>query len=150
MRIGAFVLGGLVGAAAVIYLSDKKNRSMMLNMFSSPADSLGKMFGKPAGKAADTVMNMLEFGTGMGKSRAGASTAGAASGAGGSANAQGTTGAAGRTGAAATGTAGANTAAASGQDSLAQVEKIVNADPELKRTVNEILTDSGKAGAQLQ
>jgi hypothetical protein len=124
MRIGTFLLGGLVGAAAVVYFTDKKNRSMMFSAISSPTDSLNKLFGKSKEKAFESMM-----GGSMGQ------TATAATGSTKSGTTVGTS---------------ASSATASGKDGLAQVEKIVNEDPQLKRTVNEILSDNNKAAATLQ
>lgn len=45
MRIGAFMLGGIAGAAAVIYLN-RKSKSMMLSAFSSSSESMGKVVDK--------------------------------------------------------------------------------------------------------
>ncbi|UJF31167.1 hypothetical protein [Paenibacillus hexagrammi] len=52
MRIGTFLLGGLAGAAAVIYLN-RKSKSMMLSAFSSSSESMGKVMDK----AKDTFTN---------------------------------------------------------------------------------------------
>ncbi|MFC5448052.1 hypothetical protein [Paenibacillus aestuarii] len=45
MKIGAFLLGGIAGAAAVIYLN-RKSKNMMLSAFSSSSDSMGKAMDK--------------------------------------------------------------------------------------------------------
>jgi hypothetical protein len=50
MRIGTFLLGGIAGAAAVIYLN-RKSKSMLFSAFSSSSDSMGKM----VNKAKDTM-----------------------------------------------------------------------------------------------
>ncbi|MNI25928.1 hypothetical protein D3C73_796070 [compost metagenome] len=42
MRIGTFLLGGIAGAAAVIYLNRKSN-SMLLSAFSSSSDSMNQV-----------------------------------------------------------------------------------------------------------
>lgn len=47
MRFGSFIMGGVVGAAAVMYLSRNKN-SMMFSSFTS--DSMGKVVNKAMGK----------------------------------------------------------------------------------------------------
>ncbi|PZE21973.1 hypothetical protein [Paenibacillus xerothermodurans] len=56
MRLGAFLFGGLLGAAAVIYLNNK-NRSMILEMMSSNNQSLGGMMNKAQNNIADTMGN---------------------------------------------------------------------------------------------
>jgi hypothetical protein len=143
MRIGMFLLGGLVGAAAAIYLSDKKNRTMLVNAMSSQAGPLGNMLSQTTSKATNAVMNAM--GMGAGKAN------GAAAGMNGANVSKSTTGTAEKTGTASmAGTAGKAAPAASGQNGTAQVAKMVNEDPELKRTVNEIMADNGKSGAQLQ
>jgi hypothetical protein len=45
MRVGAFLLGGIAGAAAVIYLN-RITKSMIFSAFSSSNDSMGKMMNK--------------------------------------------------------------------------------------------------------
>jgi uncharacterized membrane protein len=45
MRIGTFLLGGIAGAAAVVYLN-RKTKSMMFSAFNSSNDSMGKMMNK--------------------------------------------------------------------------------------------------------
>lgn len=112
MRLGTFVLGGILGAAAVVYLSDRKNRSMKFSALTSPIDSLGKMMG---GKM-DRAMNNFADQTKPMK----AATSGFTS------------------------NAVAATASTAGANGLEQVEKIVSEDPQLKQTVNEILSESGK------
>lgn len=121
MRLGTFVLGGLIGAAAVIYLSDRKNRSMKFSAFTSPIDTLGKMMG---GKKDFMDKAMNDFTNQVKPTNAASSGASQASAMGG--------------------------AAAFGTNGLAQVQKIVNEDPELKKTVNDILQDGGKASMNLQ
>jgi hypothetical protein len=118
MRLGTFVLGGLMGAAAVIYLSDRKNRSMKFSAFTSPVDTLGKMMGGTMGLINNFTDNNRQNKT-----------------------------------AAATGAPHATTsanAANMGTNGLTQVQKIVNEDPELKKTVNDILQDNGKSSMNLQ
>ncbi|MFC0214890.1 hypothetical protein ACFFK0_21000 [Paenibacillus chartarius] len=152
MRIGTFLLGGIVGAATVIYLSDKQNRSMMFQAIANP-DSLGKMLNKTKDKAMDTIMNAT-IGAGLG-GKSGSSASAFNSGAGASSSSPMSTttttsftSTAPRTNSASP--ASMNASSGSSQGGLDQVQNIVNQDPELKRTVNEILSDSGKTGATLQ
>ncbi|MEW9699024.1 hypothetical protein [Paenibacillus sp. SI8] len=49
MKIGTFLLGGIAGAAAVIYLN-RKSKSMMLSAFSSSSESVGKVMDKARDK----------------------------------------------------------------------------------------------------
>jgi len=46
MRIGTFLLGGVVGAAAVVYLNRKTGGSLLMSAFSSSGESVGKTVGK--------------------------------------------------------------------------------------------------------
>jgi hypothetical protein len=50
MKVGTFLLGGIAGAAAVIYLN-RKSKSMMMSAFSSSSESMGKVMDK----AKDTL-----------------------------------------------------------------------------------------------
>ncbi len=50
MRLGTFLLGGVAGAAAVIYLN-RKSKSMLFSAFSSSSDTMGKAMNK----AKDTM-----------------------------------------------------------------------------------------------
>lgn len=45
MKIGTFLLGGIAGAAAVIYLN-RKSKSMLFSAFSSSSESMGKVVDK--------------------------------------------------------------------------------------------------------
>ncbi|MCR8634431.1 hypothetical protein [Paenibacillus radicis (ex Xue et al. 2023)] len=45
MKLGSFLFGGLVGAAAVVYLNNK-SKSMLLSAFSSNNQSVGNMMDK--------------------------------------------------------------------------------------------------------
>jgi hypothetical protein len=52
MKLGTFMLGGIAGAAAVIYLN-RKSKSMLFSAFSSSSDSMGKV----VDKAKDTFVS---------------------------------------------------------------------------------------------
>ncbi|MDD9267606.1 hypothetical protein ACFPES_11280 [Paenibacillus sp. GCM10023248] len=52
MKIGAFLLGGIAGAAAVVYWN-RKSKSMLFSAFSSSSESMGKV----VDKAKDTFVN---------------------------------------------------------------------------------------------
>lgn len=58
MRIGTFLLGGIAGAAAVVYLN-RRSKSMLLSAFSSSSESMGKV----VDKAKDTWSNKSTGGT---------------------------------------------------------------------------------------
>ncbi|WP_248925390.1 hypothetical protein [Paenibacillus hamazuiensis] len=45
MRMGAFLLGGLVGAAAVVYFQQNR-KNLMMSTMSSTSDSIGKIVEK--------------------------------------------------------------------------------------------------------
>ncbi|TXK76563.1 hypothetical protein [Paenibacillus sp. N3.4] len=45
MKIGTFLLGGIAGAAAVVYLN-RKSKSMLFSAFSSSSESMGKVVDK--------------------------------------------------------------------------------------------------------
>ncbi|MFD0694867.1 hypothetical protein ACFQZT_12245 [Paenibacillus sp. GCM10027628] len=49
MKIGTFLLGGIAGAAAVIYLN-RKSKSLMLSAFSSSSESMGKVMDRAKDK----------------------------------------------------------------------------------------------------
>jgi Na+-transporting NADH:ubiquinone oxidoreductase subunit NqrC len=52
MKIGTFLLGGIAGAAAVVYLN-RKSKSMLFSAFSSSSESVGKA----VDKAKNTFVN---------------------------------------------------------------------------------------------
>ncbi|MGO4273754.1 hypothetical protein AB4Z22_28640 [Paenibacillus sp. TAF58] len=52
MKIGTFLLGGIAGAAAVIYLN-RKSKSLLFSAFSSSSESMGKV----VDKAKDSLVN---------------------------------------------------------------------------------------------
>ncbi|UQZ81956.1 hypothetical protein SK3146_01113 [Paenibacillus konkukensis] len=54
MKIGSFLLGGLVGAAAVMYFNNK-SKSMLFSAFSSNNQSLGQMTDKSKERRKDSV-----------------------------------------------------------------------------------------------
>lgn len=58
MKIGTFLLGGIAGAAAVVYLN-RKSKSMLLSAFSSSSESMGKV----VDKAKDSFVNKSAGGT---------------------------------------------------------------------------------------
>jgi uncharacterized membrane protein len=58
MRVGTFLLGGIAGAAAVVYLN-RKTKSMMFKAFNSSSSSMGKMMDK----AKDTFTNTASSNT---------------------------------------------------------------------------------------
>ncbi|MCY9664741.1 hypothetical protein M5X11_07200 [Paenibacillus alginolyticus] len=62
MKIGTFLLGGIAGAAAVIYLN-RKSKSMLFSAFSSSSESMGKV----VDKAKDSLVNK-SFGNSSAKS----------------------------------------------------------------------------------
>ncbi|SDN88252.1 hypothetical protein SAMN04487897_105256 [Paenibacillus sp. yr247] len=68
MKIGTFLLGGIAGAAAVIYLN-RKSKSMLFSAFSSTSESMGKV----VDKAKDTFVNK-SFGNSAAKSSSNTST----------------------------------------------------------------------------
>lgn len=81
MKVGSFLLGGMVGAAAVIYMSSK-SKSMLLSALSSNNQSVGNGAGK---------------------------------------------------------TSSPTRSASAGTGGLGRVEEIINKEPKLKATVDEIL-----------
>lgn len=48
MKLGTFMLGGIAGAAAVIYLN-RKSKSMLFSAFSSSNESMGNVMDKAKG-----------------------------------------------------------------------------------------------------
>ncbi|NOU99241.1 hypothetical protein [Paenibacillus planticolens] len=76
MRIGTFLLGGIAGAAAVIYLN-RKSKSMLFSAFSSSSESMGKVMDKAkdtfASKSSSdkTVRNFSSSSTNSGASAGG-------------------------------------------------------------------------------
>ncbi|RTE10488.1 hypothetical protein [Paenibacillus whitsoniae] len=55
MKLGTFLLGGIAGAAAVVYLN-RKSKSMLFSAFSSSNNSMGRMMDK-VDKAKDSFMS---------------------------------------------------------------------------------------------
>ncbi|SFK92402.1 hypothetical protein SAMN03159341_102176 [Paenibacillus sp. 1_12] len=92
MKVGAFLLGGLVGAAAVVYLSGK-SKSMLMSSFSSNRESVGNNINKNGNNNQSASHN-------------------------------------------------ANKPGSSDRTGLGRVEEIINKEPALKATVDEILRDS--------
>ncbi|WP_240413901.1 hypothetical protein [Paenibacillus periandrae] len=92
MRVGSFLLGGLVGAAAVVYLSGR-SRSMLMSSFSSNNQSIGNNVNKNGSSHQSAGHN-------------------------------------------------ANKSASTERAGLGRVEEIINKEPALKATVDEILRDS--------
>ncbi|MBD0380624.1 hypothetical protein [Paenibacillus sedimenti] len=52
MRFSTFLLGGIAGAAAVIYLN-RRSKSLLFSAFTSPTESMGKVMNK----AKDTFVS---------------------------------------------------------------------------------------------
>jgi hypothetical protein len=115
MRVGAFLFGSLVGAAAVIYLNNK-SKSMLLSAFSGNNQSVRGMVNKATDKITGTMNNSQT-----------ASHPAAA-------NTAGSTGS--------TGQAGFNQNQTASRGGLEKVENIVQEDPELRVTVGEILASN--------
>lgn len=129
MRMGAFLLGGLVGAAAVIYFQNNRN-SMMLSTMSSTTDALGKMVEKG--------MNM----TGMGNKQ-NAQNAQNSQKAQNVQNTQNTQ----NTQNAKSNNQSYNRKSFDGQADLGKVENMVKQDPSVKQKVDEILSENNQKSA---
>lgn len=75
MKIGTFLLGGIAGAAAVVYLN-RKSKSMLFSAFSSSSESMGKVVDKAkdtfASKSSDSpVRNFSSTSTNAGANSSG-------------------------------------------------------------------------------
>ncbi|OCT12504.1 hypothetical protein A8709_32280 [Paenibacillus pectinilyticus] len=70
MKLGTFMLGGIAGAAAVIYLN-RKSKSMLFSAFSSSSESMGKV----VDKAKDSFSNK-SFGDSMSRNFSSTSSTG--------------------------------------------------------------------------
>jgi hypothetical protein len=97
MRVGTFLLGGIAGAAAVIYLN-RKSKSWMLSAFNSSNASMGNMMDKAKNNFTGKTSS--------------------------------------------TGNVGKAATSLSSSNSLDSIGHIVNNDPSVKGTVNEILADN--------
>ena len=104
MRMGTFLLGGLMGAAAVVYLN-RTSRSMMFSSFTQAGESVDRMMNK-AKSTMKTMPNPMNQTT-------------TASHTSGSSNITNTT-----------------------SSDRGQLKEIINEDPKLKSTYNEILVES--------
>ncbi|GFZ89502.1 hypothetical protein GCM10008018_39570 [Paenibacillus marchantiophytorum] len=56
MKIGTFLLGGIAGAAAVVYLN-RKSKSMLFSAFSSSSESMGKVVDKAKDSFSNRTFN---------------------------------------------------------------------------------------------
>lgn len=119
MRFGAFFLGGIVGAAATIYLSNK-NKNMMMSAFSSKNDSFSDFVDQTVDKAKKTFIEFIPENK---------STSASASG---------------TNGKSASASKSNMKAGKSDDASLDRVEDIVAKEPKLKSQVDEILSKNGE------
>lgn len=133
MRMGGFIVGGIVGMAAAAYLS--KNRPGVISwMGSTTGDIVSNMRDKMMGGALNQ-----QFGGMNSKAGSAGTTAGGTSF--GNAGASMQTAGSSHTGA---GTSKSSTAKASSKDSKSwnTIEMMVNSDPEVKRQADEVLASS--------
>jgi hypothetical protein len=118
MKIGSFLLGGLVGAAAVVYFNNK-SKSMLLSAFSSNNQSVGNMVDKAKDKFSDnkdkSFSNAFD---GFSKTNSSTSSAGT--------------------------NAFKKEDAFSANSGLGKVEEIIKQDPELSGAVQDILAQNNK------
>ncbi|WP_284640292.1 hypothetical protein [Paenibacillus silviterrae] len=121
MRLGAFFLGGIVGAAATIYLSNK-NKNMMMSAFSSKNDSFSDLVDQTVDKAKKTFIEFIP------ESK---STSASAS-------------ASGTNNKSASASKSNMKAGKSDEAGLDRVEDIVAKEPKLKSQVDEILSKNGE------
>lgn len=124
MKMGSFLLGGMVGAAAVVYLNTK-NKAMLLSAFSSNNSSMGNSMAKVKEKFTSAFDN--------GKRKEGEAN---------------TSSSANPTNSNSTSSNPANSTnfstskdkdSYSGKSEYGKIEKIINEEPELKATVEEML-----------
>lgn len=60
MRIGAFMLGGIIGAAAVVYLT-RNNNMMTMSSMNQPGQMLSSAMGNARQKIQDTAMKAMDM-----------------------------------------------------------------------------------------
>jgi gas vesicle protein len=122
--MGTFLLGGIVGAVAVVYFN--RNSGMMMSNISQAGQTVGNLVNKARNSISNMDMGMMSSNKAMNSTTNGAST----------------------------GTSGMNTAPSGSnanygisttsamESDLSKVEAIVNKDPDLKNKVDEILKEN--------
>ncbi|MDQ1909450.1 hypothetical protein RAC89_02905 [Paenibacillus sp. GD4] len=119
MRLGAFFLGGIVGAAATIYLSNK-NKNMMMSAFSSKNDSFSDLVDQTVDKAKKTFIEFIPENKSTSASASGTNSKSASA------------------------SKSNMKAGKSDEAGLDRVEDIVAKEPKLKSQVDEILSKNGE------
>jgi hypothetical protein len=128
MRMGSFLLGGMVGAAVVVYMNTK-NKAMLLSAFSGNNSSMGSTMSKAKERITSAFDNDKwkggeEATSSSGNSANSANTANTAS----SANS--------------TNSTSNHKDGYSGKSNYGKIEEIINNEPQLKATVEEILAET--------
>jgi hypothetical protein len=124
MRMGSFLLGGMVGAAVVVYMNTK-NKAMLLSAFSGNNSSMGSTMSK----AKERITSAFDNDKWKGGEEASSS--------GNSANSANTASSANSTNSTSNHKDGY-----SGKSNYGKIEEIINNEPQLKATVEEILAEN--------
>jgi hypothetical protein len=136
MRMSGLIVGGIIGAAAAMYLT-RANRPMLMSNFSQASQSVGKVVEAAKNKimdmGANRNMNQPVGATGMNAAPSP------------SVSSMNTSAAASPSMNTSTAPQMSNTSA-----NLGKVEAIVKEDPYVRKQVNEILNDNGRAHQQKQ
>jgi hypothetical protein len=144
MRLGAFFLGGIVGAAATIYLSNK-NKNLMMSAFSSKNDSFGEFVDQTVDKAKKSFIEFIpEAKSASSSTNKSASAQNASS----NTNANATASASSSNASSSSSAKKSNNK--SNEADLDKVEDIVSKDPKLKAEVDEILVKNGEKQTSYQ
>ncbi len=132
MRLGALMVGGLLGAAAVLYVQRHNSKPMVFSLMNSASEGIDKVVGQAKQAARDiglTAMMPNKSGTQQSQSQQGTTTATVSTGAnGGTLQANITTNIPGG----ASGMTGANAQSTS-------AEQLIANDPALKAEFNEVM-----------
>lgn len=129
MRFSSFLLGGLVGAGAVIYLSRGNRMSVMTSNFADKGNSLGSMMNSVKTRMSESILNrgMQADGQNQNQPKSSCQTGTAYSSDHQKSNPQANT------------VSGIQTAAGSGLD---KVSKLAEKDPYVQSQIEEILSES--------
>jgi hypothetical protein len=121
MRMGTFLLGGIVGAVAVVYFN--RNNSMLMTNISEAGQTVGNMVNRARNTMSNMDMMTSSSNQGMNSTARGTNT----STSGMNANSS---------------NQNANSGMNTASENLSKVEEIVKKDPNLKNKVDEILKEN--------
>jgi hypothetical protein len=136
MRMGTFLLGGIVGAIAVVYFN--RNNSMLMSNISQAGQSVGNMMNKARNTISNTDM-MTSSSNNSRTSGMNTSTSGMNAN---TSNQNANTSNQNANSSNQNANSGVSTASGKTSDHLSKVETIVKNDPNLKNKVDEILKEN--------